>query len=98
MKKTSMKSSRKQLIEADYNFHSAIVEGSDNQIFVSIYHSLKSFMFEEINKSYKYVYNEETIVKDHLEIIDTIKTGDRLKASRVILKHVDLIKRRFGID
>ena len=98
MKKSSMKASRKRLIEADYNFHNAIIRGGSNKVFSSIYHSLKSFMFEEIDKSYNYVYEEKSIAKDHEEIIDTIKTGDKLKAVKVILKHVDLIKKRFGID
>lgn len=98
MKNTSMKASRKKLIEADYNFHNAIISGGSNKVFSSIYNSLKSFMFEEIDKSYKYVYEENSISKDHGEIIATIKTGDKLKAVKVILKHVDLIKKRFGIN
>ena len=98
MKKASIKTSKKQLIEADYNFHHTIILGSKNNLFVSIYQSLKSFMFEEINKSYKYVLEEKTIEKDHREIVSTIRTGDRIKAARVILRHIDLIEQRFGID
>jgi DNA-binding FadR family transcriptional regulator len=77
-------SSAERLTLADYGFHAIIFQEGGNKLFQEIYQTLYSFMIEEIRKSYTTMANLMEAARDHQEMVDIIKTGDREKA---ILRH-----------
>ena len=93
--------SRDILQAADYNFHYIIIKSTGNEIFKSIYKTLKSFLFEEINLSQKAYVDPSSIVRDHLAILEAIKTGDVNRAMRTFNDHIQttllLIEKGSGV-
>jgi len=75
MRAATMNRDMAALILADYNFHGAIIRGSNNSLFTAIYSTLRSFMHEEIKKTYEGA-DIGKAAREHQEFIDTIKTGD----------------------
>lgn len=81
-----------ELTEADYNFHSIIINSNNNEIFTTIYRTLKSFMYKEIEKAHEGFENQENLVRDHEVIVDAIKTGDEVKAMKAFHTHIENTK------
>jgi GntR family transcriptional regulator, transcriptional repressor for pyruvate dehydrogenase complex len=79
------------LIRADYSFHGAIIRGSNNSLFAAIYSTLRSFMEEEIKKTYEGV-DIAKVAREHQEFVDTIKTGDIEKLLNLHQAHIRGIK------
>lgn len=69
-----------ELIQADYDFHAAIIEASGNALYTSIYRTLHSFMQEEIRRTYLAINDMSEIVDDHQGIIDSIVSGELARA------------------
>jgi len=89
-------SNREELATADYDFHSTVIGGSDNKVFTAIYKVLRSFMYEEIEKSHQDFSDITTIIQEHREFIDAIRTGKAAKAGEVVRKHIASIKQRLA--
>lgn len=75
-------------INADYNFHRHIIEVCNNDVFTNLYHTMKSFMYEEINTSQSNVENQKAIIKEHNDLIEIIIKGDYFKATEKFRKHI----------
>jgi len=75
------------LILADYSFHGAIIGGSGNSLFTSIYQTLRAFMHEEIRKTYQGASFHKSI-SEHSEFLDAIKSGDVRRTLDIHRAHV----------
>lgn len=84
------------LATADYDFHSTVISGSENKVFTAIYKVLRSFMYEEIEKSHQDFTDITSIIQEHREFVDAIRTGKAVKAEEVVRKHIASIKRRLA--
>jgi DNA-binding FadR family transcriptional regulator len=82
---------------ADYSFHEVIFREGGNRLFQEIYHTLHSFMMEEIRKSYTARSDLLDVARDHREIVTAIKTGDRKRAIPRHSAHFPLIRRLLNI-
>jgi DNA-binding FadR family transcriptional regulator len=88
MQESITRSDMESLIEADYDFHGTIIEASGNNVFITIYHTLRSFMHEEIKKTNIYAEERASLVKEHRTIIDAIRSGDEVRAQSALSSHV----------
>jgi DNA-binding FadR family transcriptional regulator len=77
-----------ELTEADYTFHKIIIEGSENSLFTGIYQTLKAFMAEEISRTHEGLEDLSYIVNEHQLILNSIKTGNVLKAKKAFEAHM----------
>ncbi len=82
------------LVDADYNFHTIIVESTGNSLFYSIYKTLKSFMYEEIVISQNDYSDPALIVQEHQQIIDTIRSGEINRSVETYSAHIENIENR----
>ncbi|UCF97779.1 MAG: FadR family transcriptional regulator [Spirochaetaceae bacterium] len=96
MRQAIAASDSEQLATADYDFHSTVIGGSDNKVFTAIYQVLRSFMYEEIEKSHQDFTDITTIIQEHREFIDAIRTGKAGIAEEIVRKHIASIKRRLA--
>jgi DNA-binding FadR family transcriptional regulator len=86
-----------ELTLADYRFHEVVFREGRNRLFQEIYHTLYSFMMEEIRKSYTAMADLLDVARDHQEIVAAIKTGDRKKAIPRHSAHFPRIQRLLNI-
>jgi DNA-binding FadR family transcriptional regulator len=82
------------LVLADYNFHFSIIKSSQNQLFISIYQLIKSFMYEEIKQTYKDFDDLSFLITEHTAFLNAVRTGDTLNTQQIIRDHIDIIKRK----
>ena len=75
--------SQDDLISANYEFHKRIVELTGNRLFISFYDTLKSYMFNIILKNIS-KSEQERILKEHIDILEAVKSGD---AALTLEKH-----------
>jgi GntR family transcriptional regulator, transcriptional repressor for pyruvate dehydrogenase complex len=75
------------LILADYSFHGAFIKGSKNTLFTAIYQTLKAFMHEVIKNTYRET-NFEKVVAEHVEFVDTIKSGNIRRTIEIHRAHI----------
>jgi GntR family transcriptional repressor for pyruvate dehydrogenase complex len=78
------------LIQADYAFHGIIIGASGNSLFTAIYHTLRSFMHEEIKKTYIGVDIQNSF-HEHQEFVDLIKTGEIDEVLDVHSRHIQSV-------
>ncbi len=75
MKKATEESNVEAFTLCDYRFHEVIFESSHNPLFSAIYHTLKSFMMEEIDKSLNPDHLEKNY-SEHRDLLQAIKSGN----------------------
>ncbi len=92
MKKAADTGNHGGIVEADYRFHYAIIKGSGNPILISMYEMLRSFMYEEIDKSIQAFEDYHTAVGNHRKVIGGIKTGDIFEALKAFRRHIEETK------
>ena len=80
MKTAFTEGSIEKLSQADYNFHSIIIQEGNNNLFLAIFKILNAFLEAEIRKTYFAIKNLRDVSKDHQEIIDAIKARVPKKA------------------
>ena len=85
---------REPLIEADFQFHYAVIRSSGNLLFASIYDTLRSFLHAEIKRSQDDYEDPQQICDEHRQLIAAITTGEQLRAVAVYTGHIENIKRR----
>ncbi|MFA6505221.1 MAG: FCD domain-containing protein, partial [Treponemataceae bacterium] len=81
------------LVQADLDFHSAIIRAGGNKLFTDILLTLNSFMREEIRKTFKEMDDLIDVSRDHQQILDRIKSDDIAKATERHNAHFGRIKR-----
>ncbi len=82
------------LIQADYDFHGVIIKASGNVLFMSIYATLRSFMFEEIKKTNILETERSAMVREHRAILNAILSGDGDKVLRAFARHLQTTRRQ----
>lgn len=73
---------------ADYNFHGHIIDICQNDIFNNLYNSMRSFMLEEIRVSQSTLSELDVILRNHQQLIDSIRDGDYYEATNVFRQHI----------
>jgi DNA-binding FadR family transcriptional regulator len=87
---------REELARADYDFHAAVIAGVGNELFNSVYRVLRAFMYEEIEKSHQDFTDISTIIQEHQEFVQAIRTGDPSRAMQTARAHIGSIKKRLA--
>jgi len=94
MGRLSAEGQREPLIEDDFRFHLAIIESSRNPLFLSIYDTLKSFLFDEIRKSQD-DYGDPTLIHaEHQNLLEDIRSGEPYQILVDYVDHIRNIKER----
>ena len=78
---------RETLVRLDYNFHKIILEEVGNRIVISIYETLKSFLYEEIKKSHMSIEAFPRQSENHQLLLNAIKSGNPETAAGAIKHH-----------
>lgn len=94
MKSASLEGSRSKLIELDFNFHLAIMESCNNSLFLSLFDTLKSFLYDEIKQSQLNYDDLSLIPKEHELIINALLTGNKSTVYSAYSDHISNIKKR----
>ena len=82
------------LIQADYEFHGAVIRSSGNDLFMSIYATLRSFMLEEIKKTNILETERSAMVREHRAVLNAILSGDGGKVRRAFARHIQTTRRQ----
>lgn len=83
-------------ITEDYRFHETIIKTSQNSIFIDVYHTLRSFMHEEIKRAFtSAAANRLDIVhEEHASILRFIEERNPEKAFEWLKNHLQNIDER----
>ena len=82
------------LVQADYDFHGAIIRSSGNSLYISIYATLRSFMLEEIKKTNALESERRTMVREHGAIALAVRSGDRDAAIAAFSQHIETTRKQ----
>lgn len=74
--------------QADYAFHSHVISCADNSIFERLFSTLETFMMEEIDIVYQEYTDFTTLLPNHQEILDAIKSCDIPLAITLCRSHI----------
>lgn len=77
MKTSAAKKDYTTISELDLNFHRHVIETSDNELFNSLYETLKAFLKEEVETTNLNYQDPEEIWMEHKKLLEAIKTGDK---------------------
>ena len=75
-------------IEADYAFHKHIIEACQNDLFNSLYQTMRSFSYEEIVLAQDDIIDKKIIPDNHKQLINAITEGDFYNALELFRKHI----------
>ena len=78
-----------EFIEADRAFHRTLVAGTNNQILLSVYDSLRDRQRRMAAATARSVERRERSIREHGELADAIAAGDRAGAEAVLRAHLD---------
>ncbi|MBI9097059.1 MAG: FadR family transcriptional regulator [Spirochaetaceae bacterium] len=78
MKIAANKKDYARISELDLNFHFLIIASAGNELFNSLYETLRAFLKEEVEMTNLNYQNPEEIWKEHRMLLDALKTGDNL--------------------
>jgi len=78
MKIFSNKKDYSKISDLDLKFHLLIIDSADNELFNSLYETLKAFLKEEVVTTNLNYSNPEEIWNEHRNLLDALKTGDKL--------------------
>lgn len=78
---------RKTLVRLDYSFHRLILNEVGNKIIITIYETLKSFMYEEIKQAHLSVDALPNQAANHTLLLTAIRSGDPEIAAGAIKIH-----------
>ncbi len=92
MEKAASKKEKAKLIKLDFNFHFSIIENESNELYISLYSTLKSFLYDEIKKTQMSYENLKLIPQEHRNLVDTIKTGNQTEVLKAYQGHIRNIK------
>ena len=96
MEISSLKSDRTALVEADFQFHKSIITGCRNELFSSIFETLKSFLYDEIDKSQMDYKDLSKIPSEHKDLIGALLSGDKAVVYSTYSNHIVNIKKRLA--
>lgn len=76
MKTAAEKKDYSKISDLDLNFHLLIIESAGNELFNSLYETLKAFLKEEVETTNLNYQNPEEIWQEHRKLLDALKSGD----------------------
>jgi DNA-binding GntR family transcriptional regulator len=76
------------LITANQQFHSLLVEGSRNPFLESLYHILQAYIGMIMSVSLSWPRRPAKTLKEHMEIIEALMSGNPGKAERAVRTHI----------
>lgn len=85
---------RASLIEADFRFHNVIIQGCKNNLFSSLFQTLRSFLYDEIKQSQLDYTDLSMIPTEHYILLDALLTGDKATVYSAYSDHISNIKER----
>lgn len=94
MRKASIEGSRSKLIELDFHFHLAIIESCNNSLFLSLFDTLKSFLYDEIKQSQLDYTDLSKIPEEHMTLLEALQSGDSTLVWNAYSAHIANIKDR----
>lgn len=85
-----------QFITEDYRFHETIIKTSQNSIFIDVYHTLRSFMHEEIKRAFTSAAKNrlDIVHEEHASIIKFIEEKNPDMAFEWLNRHLSNIDDR----
>jgi len=89
MKAAAAKKDYQTISELDLGFHRLVIEAGGNELFDSLYETLKAFLKEEVETTNLNYQNPDEIWQEHQELLDAIKTGDK---KVVLVEYEDHLK------
>lgn len=92
MKTAAASRNKAKIIILDFNFHHSIIEYEQNELYLSLYNTLKSFLYHEIKKNQMSYGNLQMIPAEHGKLIEAMKTGNQTEALMVFQGHISNIK------
>lgn len=81
------------LVDADYDFHFALVSAAENELFVSLLETLDSFLHVQIKRAYLAVPDLKEIAEDHQDLLAVLRAGDLDAAVARHRRHFDRTRR-----
>jgi GntR family transcriptional repressor for pyruvate dehydrogenase complex len=94
MRQAIAANNREELARADYDFHARVIAGVGNELFNAVYRVLRAFMYEEIERSHQDFADISTIIQEHQEFLEAVRSGDPVRAMQTGRQHVFSIKKR----
>lgn len=82
-----------KLEDADFGFHEAVIEASQNEQYIILFQTLKSFTLEEIRKSNIYRNMSTSIYTEHQQMVNALEAGDAAKLLTLFRNHIKLTKK-----
>jgi GntR family transcriptional repressor for pyruvate dehydrogenase complex len=67
-----------KISDLDLNFHLMIIDFADNELFNSLYETLKAFLKEEVEMTNLNYQDPAEIYQEHKILLDALKSGDKL--------------------
>jgi GntR family transcriptional regulator, transcriptional repressor for pyruvate dehydrogenase complex len=94
MKISAKENNRENLIEADFQFHNIIIQGCNNNLFTSLFETLRSFLYDEIKQSQLDYTDLTKIPIEHNMLLKALLTGDKATVYSAYSDHISNIKER----
>lgn len=92
METAAHKQDKISLIQSDFNFHLSIIEYEKNELYISLYNTLKSFLYDEIRTTQMSYENLKLIPQEHGNLVNMIKTGNQNDVLTAFQDHIKNIK------
>ncbi|MBC7959909.1 MAG: GntR family transcriptional regulator [Vallitaleaceae bacterium] len=77
------------LIQKDIEFHDAIFAATGNEKLIHIVNNLREQIYRFRVKYISQMESYEGLVKEHEEIVESIKSGDRQRAEEITVRHIE---------
>ncbi|MBI9101041.1 MAG: FadR family transcriptional regulator [Spirochaetales bacterium] len=94
MKKSIKENDRDNLIELDLRFHRIIIQECRNELVISLFDTLKSFLYDEIRQSQRDYINLSKIADEHEDLLKALKSGNPANLQSAFSEHYENIKNR----
>jgi len=96
MRYSAVKKDRESLIEADFQFHNIIIQGCKNTLFTSLFKTLRSFLYDEIERSQLDYTDLSKIPEEHVLLLDALLSGKKSSVYSAYSNHISNIKQRLS--
>ncbi len=96
MKIAAENRNKEKLIEDDFLFHLTILSSYRNSLFLSLFDTLKSFLYKEIESSQMAYRDLNKIPEEHKVILDALNSGDPEEVSSAYHAHIINIKEKLN--
>lgn len=83
-------------VEADYQFHRAIIRSSGNEVFIGVFQTLEAFIREEIEKTSADEATRNSALLEHEDLLKAIRSGDTSRALTEYRRHLRNTRRQLA--